>query len=86
MQDEIVFSKGKKPKHAYLKLPSSQILKSDAGLRNKMTPHGKQETGIFIHNMSDAEQLLARTSFQLLQNLREENTTFCKEILPSSFF
>lgn len=69
MQHEIVFSKGKKPKHTYL---HSSVLKLDSGLRNKRTPRGKQETEIFIHSVSDAEWILARTYFpRISQPLKE---------------
>lgn len=88
MRHEIVFSKGKKLKRTYLHSPAP---KSDAGLRNKRTPRGKRETGIFIHSMSDAEWILARTSFPRISQLlsefkRRKHPSFWEKTLPSSFF
>lgn len=78
MQHEILFSKGKK--HTYLR---SLVLKSDSGLRNKRTPRGKQETEIFIHSVSDAEWILARTYFprisQLLSEFKKETPIILQE-------
>lgn len=80
MQHEIMFSRGKKTKHTPL---HSSVSKSDAGLRNKRTPRGKQETEIFIHSMSDAEWILARTYFprisQLLSEFKKETPIILQE-------
>lgn len=75
---------GEKTQTYILAFPSSQMPKSDAGLRNKRTPRSKRETGIFIHSMSDAKWILARTSFPRISQLlsefkRRKHPSLCKK-------